>query len=410
MNKDKTLHKDIRKDFPILSKKILKTKDLVYFDTAASAQKPQVVIDELNQFYKSHYSNVSRGVHTLSVESTLRYEDARKKIQSFINAKSENEIIFTKSATESINLVAQTFYDKYMSTGDEIILSLMEHHSNLIPWYFLRDKYGVVIKFANITESGEIDVNHFESLITPKTKIAALTHLSNVYGSKIDEKVSSICKRNNVAILLDGCQSAAHLKIDVQKLECDFFVFSGHKTYGPSGIGVLYGKENLLDEMPPYQGGGGMIGEVTTDKVSYAELPAKYEAGTPPIAEAHGLGIAIDYMNNIGIENIINHEEELTKYAYEKISELDFVKIYGDGDNRNSIISFNIENIHSHEVSSFLDVEGIAVRAGHHCCQPLMKHLGVNSTSRLSFGVYNTIEEVDIFINALIKCKEFFIK
>ncbi len=361
MNKDKIIHKDIRNDFPILSKKILMTKDLVYFDTAASAQKPQVVINELNQFYKSHYSNVSRGVHTLSVESTLRYEDARKKVQKFVNAKSENEIIFTKSATESINLVAQTFYDKYMSAGDEIILSLMEHHSNLIPWYFLRDKYGVVIKFANITESGEIDVNHFESLITSKTKIAALTHLSNVYGSKVDEKVSSICKRNNVAILLDGCQSAAHLKIDVQKLECDFFVFSGHKTYGPSGIGILYGKESLLNEMPPYQGGGGMIGEVTT-------------------------------------------------YAYEKISELDFVKIYGDGENRNSIISFNIENIHSHEVSSFLDVEGIAVRAGHHCCQPLMKHLGVNSTSRLSFGMYNTIEEVDIFINALIKCKEFFIK
>ena len=410
MDKSKTLNLNVRKDFPILSKKILEKKDLIYFDTAASAQKPNTVIDETNDFYKNHYSNVSRGVHTLSVESTFRYEDARKKVQKFLNARSENEIIFTKSATEGINLVAQTFYEKFMQKGDEVILSLIEHHSNLIPWFFLRDKYGVVLKFANIQPSGEIDIDHFNSLFTNKTKIVSLTHLSNVFGTELNEKAISICKDKNVPILLDGCQSAAHLKIDVQKLGCDFFVFSGHKTYGPAGIGVLYGTENLLSEMPPYQGGGGMIGDVSLEGASYAELPAKYEAGTPPLVEAHGLGIAIDYMNKIGLDNIIEHENEITKYAFNKLNEIDFIEIHGGDNKRNSIISFNIKNVHSHEVSSFLDVEGIAIRAGHHCCQPLMKHLGVNSTARLSFGVYNSLEEVDKFVIALHKCKEFFNK
>ena len=393
MDKSKFLNQNIRNDFPILSKKILEKNNLVYFDTAASSQKPNTVINETNDFYQNHYSNVSRGVHTLSVESTFRYEDARKKVQKFINAKSENEIIFTKSATEGINLIAQTFYEKYMQTGDEVILSLMEHHSNLIPWFFLRDKYGVVIKFAKINQYGEIDYNHFESLFTDKTKIVSLTHLSNVFGTELDKKAIKICNDKKVPILLDGCQSAAHLKIDVQQLECDFFVFSGHKTYGPAGIGVLYGVEELLSEMPPYQGGGGMIGEVSLEGASYADLPAKYEAGTPPLVEAHGLGVAIDYMNNIGIEKIIAHETELTKYAFNKLNELEFVEIHGGENNRNSIISFNLKNVHSHEVSSFLDVEGIAIRAGHHCCQPLMKHLGVNSTARLSFGIYKTVDE-----------------
>ena len=392
MDKSKFLSQNIRNDFPILSKKFLEKNNLVYFDTAASSQKPNTVINETNDFYQNHYSNVSRGVHTLSVESTFRYEDARKKVQKFINAKSENEIIFTKSATEGINLIAQTFYEKYMQKGDEVILSLMEHHSNLIPWFFLRDKYGVVIKFAKINQYGEIDYNHFESLFTDKTKIVSLTHLSNVFGTELDKKAIKICNDKKVPILLDGCQSAAHLKIDVQQLECDFFVFSGHKTYGPAGIGVLYGVEELLSEMPPYQGGGGMIGEVSLEGASYADLPAKYEAGTPPLVEAHGLGVAIDYMNNIGIEKIIAHETELTKYAFNKLNELDFVEMHGGENNRNSIISFNLKNVHSHEVSSFLDVEGIAIRAGHHCCQPLMKHLGVNSTARLSFGIYNTVD------------------
>ena len=328
MDKSKFLSQNIRNDFPILSKKILEKNNLVYFDTAASSQKPSTVINETNDFYQNHYSNVSRGVHTLSVESTFRYEDARKKVQKFINAKSENEIIFTKSATEGINLIAQTFYEKYMQKGDEVILSLMEHHSNLIPWFFLRDKYGVVIKFAKINQYGEIDYNHFESLFTDKTKIVSLTHLSNVFGTELDKKAIKICNDKKVPILLDGCQSAAHLKIDVQQLECDFFVFSGHKTYGPAGIGVLYGVEELLSEMPPYQGGGGMIGEVSLEGASYADLPAKYEAGTPPLVEAHGLGVAIDYMNNIGIEKIIAHETELTKYAFNKLNELDFVEMH----------------------------------------------------------------------------------
>ena len=403
------INSNIKNDFPIFSKKIL-DKDLIYFDTAASAQKPELVTKEISDFYNNHYSNVSRGVHTLSVESTFKYEDARKKVKNFINAKSEDEIIFTKSATEGINLIAQTFFEKYMEKGDEVILSIMEHHSNLIPWYFLRDKYGVVLKFAIVDEEGKIDLDHFTSLIGDKTKIASITHLSNVFGTITSNEIVKICRENEIFIMFDGCQAAAHNQIDVQELDCDFYVFSGHKTYGPSGIGVLYGKENILNELPPYQGGGGMINEVTLENVSFADLPAKYEAGTPPLVEAHGLGIALDYMNSIGVKNIFDHERELSKYALSKMRAMEFVEIYGNGNDKSSIISFNIKNVHAHEVASFLDVEGIAIRAGHHCCQPLMRHLGVNATSRTSFGVYNTIQEVDIFIEALNKCKEFFQK
>ena len=400
---------NIKNDFPIFSKKIL-DKDLIYFDTAASAQKPELVTKEISDFYSNHYSNVSRVVHTLSVESTFKYEDARKKVKNFINAKSEVEIIFTKSATESINLVAQTFFDKHMEKGDEVILSIMEHHSNLIPWYFLRDKYGVVLKFAMIDDEGKIDLDHFSSLINDKTKIASITHLSNVFGTITSNEIVKICREKQIFIMLDGCQAAAHNPIDVQELDCDFYVFSGHKTYGPSGIGVLYGKENVLNDLPPYQGGGGMINEVTLEGVSFADLPAKYEAGTPPLVEAHGLGIALDYMNSIGVKNIFEHEKELSKYALSKMRAMEFVEVYGNGNDKSSIISFNLKNVHAHEVASFLDVEGIAIRAGHHCCQPLMRHLSVNATSRVSFGVYNTIQEVDIFIEALNKCKEFFQK
>jgi len=403
------LNSNIKDDFAIFEKKIL-NKDLIYFDTAASAQKPKIVINEINDFYNNHYSNVSRGVHTLSVESTFKYEDSRKKVKDFINAKSDNEIIFTKSATESINLIAQTFCERYMKQGDEVILSIMEHHSNLVPWYFLREKYGVVLKFAMIDEEGKIDLDHFSSLINDKTKIASITHLSNVFGTTTNKEIVKICREKEIFIMFDGCQAAAHNKIDVQDLDCDFYVFSGHKTYGPSGIGVLYGKENILNDLPPYQGGGGMISEVTLDSVSFADLPAKYEAGTPPLVEAYGLGIAIDYMNSIGIENIMQHEQELSNYALEKMKELEFVEIYGNGNKKSSIISFNLNHIHAHEVASFLDVEGIALRAGHHCCQPLMRHLNVNATSRISFGVYNDIKEIELFIEALNKCKDFFKK
>ena len=405
----KEISETVRSDFPILARKILEN-NLIYFDTAASAQKPSIVIDEVTDFYQNHYSNVSRGVHTLCVDATFKYEGARKKVQKFINAKSENEIIFTKSATEGINLVAQTFCEKYMKNGDEVILSIMEHHSNIVPWFFLREKYGIVIKFSNITKDGEMDIDHFKSLINDKTKIASVTHLSNVFGTITNKEIIKICRENNIATLFDGCQSTAHCEIDVQDLDCDFFVFSGHKIYGPSGIGVLYGKESILDELPPYQGGGGMISEVSLDEVSFAPLPAKYEAGTPPIVEAYGLGIAIDYVNSIGMKNIIEHEKNLTAYAQKKLSDLSFIDIYGNAKNKTSIISFNLKNIHAHEVSSFLDVDGIAVRAGHHCCQPLMKHLKVNATSRASFGVYNTTEEIDIFINSLNKCINFFNK
>ena len=400
----------IRDDFPILKKKILNDKDLVYLDTAASAQKPQVVIDEINSFYCNNYSNVSRGVHTLSVESTFKYEDARKKVQKFINADSEREIIFTKSATESINLISSSFAEKYINEGDEIILSIMEHHSNIIPWFLIRDKYKCKILFANIDSNGNIDEEHFKSLITKKTKLASITHLSNVFGTIINQNIINLCNNAGVPVLLDGCQSAAHIPIDIKSLGCDFFVFSGHKLYAPTGIGVLYGKENLLDELPPYQGGGGMIANVSTDGATYTDLPAKFEAGTPPLVEAYGLGIAIDYVEEFGISEISEYEKKLTGYALDKMQELDFMEIHGGNNDKHSIISFNLSNIHPHEVSSFLDVEGVAIRAGHHCCQPLMKHLNLNSTARVSFGMYNTEYEVDIFINALKKCRDFFKK
>jgi cysteine desulfurase/selenocysteine lyase len=401
------LKSNIRADFPALDKKILKN-DLIYFDTAASAQKPLIVINELSDFYSNHYSNVSRGVHTLCVEATFKYEDARKKIQKFINAKSENEIIFTKNATESINLIAQTYCKKYLKPDDEIILSVMEHHSNLLPWFFLRDNYGIVLKFINIDVDGNLDLEHFESLITKKTKLVAVTHLSNVFGTITDNKLVEISRANNLHILLDGCQSISHIKVDVQELDCDFYVFSGHKIYGPSGIGVLYGKEDLLDELPPFLGGGGMINEVSLDGATYASLPNKFEAGTPPLVEAYGLGVAIDYVQNIGMEKIELYEKMLTEYADEKMSKLDFVNTYSKSNKKTSIISFNLDDIHAHEVASFLDVQGIAVRAGHHCCQPLMKILDVIATSRISFGVYNTKSEIDYFVDALVKCKNFF--
>ena len=402
--------KKIRDDFPILDKKILDNKDLVYLDTAASAQKPKVVIDEINNFYSNNYANVSRGVHTLSVESTFRYEDARKKVQKFINADSEREIIFTKSATESINLISNSFASKYINEGDEIILTVMEHHSNIIPWFLIRDRYKCKILFANIDSSGNIDQNHFESLISEKTKLVSITHLSNVFGTIVNQKIINLCNQAGIPILLDGCQSAAHIPIDVKALGCDYYVFSGHKLYAPTGVGVFYGKENLIEELPPYQGGGGMIADVSTDGATFTDLPAKFEAGTPPLVEAYGLGVAIDYVSELGMSEISEYEFRLTNYALNKMQELDFVDIHGANGNKHSIISFNIKNVHSHEVSSFLDVEGIAIRAGHHCCQPLMKHLNLNSTARLSFGMYNTEEEIDIFINALKNCRDFFSK
>ena len=402
--------KKIRDDFPILDKKILDNKDLVYLDTAASAQKPKVVIDEINSFYSNNYANVSRGVHTLSVESTFRYEDARKKVQKFINADSEREIIFTKSATESINLISNSFASKYINEGDEIILTVMEHHSNIIPWFLIRDRYKCKILFANIDSSGNIDQNHFESLISEKTKLVSITHLSNVFGTIVNQKIINLCNHAGIPILLDGCQSAAHIPIDVKALGCDYYVFSGHKLYAPTGVGVFYGKENLIEELPPYQGGGGMIADVSTDGATFTDLPAKFEAGTPPLVEAYGLGVAIDYVSELGMSEISEYELRLTNYALNKMQELDFVDIHGANGNKHSIISFNIKNVHSHEVSSFLDVEGIAIRAGHHCCQPLMKYLNLNSTARLSFGMYNTEEEIDIFINALKNCRDFFTK
>ena len=298
-------------DFPILQKRI-RNNVITYLDTASSSQKPTAVIDSISNFYLNSYENVHRGMNSLSIDATEIYESTREKVRSFINAKSTNEIIFTKNATESINLVAQSYCRRFLKSGDEIILSVMEHHSNLLPWFFLRDNYGIVLKFINVDDNGDLDLIHFESLISKKTKLVAVTHLSNVFGTITDEKLVKISRANNLHILLDGCQSISHIKVDMQKLDCDFYVFSGHKIYGPSGIGVLYGKENLLDELPPFLGGGGMINEVNLDGATFAGLPGKFEAGTPPLVEAYGLGVAIDYVDNIGMEKIEQYEKMLT--------------------------------------------------------------------------------------------------
>ena len=398
----------IKDDFPIFAN--LKDKSFIYFDNAATTQKPLLVINSLNDYYTKTNSNVHRGVYSIAEIATSNYESSREKVQKFINAKKSNSIIFTKGATESINLVANAWGLENLSPGDEVLITEMEHHSNIVPWQILCKTTGAILKYIPIN-NGQLELENLDIYITKKTKFVSIIHQSNVFGTINDiEKIIEISHKVGAKVLIDGSQIITHIKIDVQKLDCDFYVFSGHKTYGPSGIGVLYGKEEILNSLPPYQGGGGMINEVTLDNVSFADLPAKYEAGTPPLVEAYGLGIAIDYMNSIGIENIMRHEQELSNYALDKMGEIEFVEIYGKGKDKTSIISFNLNNIHPHEVASFLDVEGIAVRAGHHCCQPLMKHLNISATSRISFGVYNSLQEIDVFIDALKKCKDFFKK
>ena len=399
----------IRRDFPILSREVY-GKPLVYLDNAASAQKPKAVLDTIMRSYTREYANVHRGLHYLSNAATQAYEDAREGVRRFINAPSKDQIIFTRNATEAINLVAQSFGSAIIGEGDEIVLSIMEHHSNIVPWHFHRERRGAVIKWAPIDDDGNFLVEEFEKLFTPRTRIVALTHMSNALGTITPIKdIIRIAHSRGIPVLVDGAQGAVHLKVDIQDLDADFYAFTGHKTYGPSGIGVLYGKAEHLKRMPPYQGGGEMIGEVTLDDVTYADPPHRFEAGTPAIVQAIGLGAALDYMEGIGLDAIAAHEADLRDYAMARLSEINSLRVFGRARDKGAIVSFNIEGAHPHDVSTVIDRSGVAVRAGTHCTQPLLARYGVTATCRASFAMYNTREEVDRLAEALISAQRIFI-
>ena len=391
----------IRKDFPILKIKS-NNKPLVFFDNGASSQKPQVVLDKINEIYKTKYANIHRGIYDLSQKATEAYEESRKKIQKFINAKSEKEIVFVRGATEGINLVAQSYGLKNFKKGDEIILSQLEHHSNIVPWQLLRDKLNIKINILPRDKSGDIDLKKFKELLTKKTKLVSILHVSNALGTIIPIKeLIDISHKKKIPVLVDGCQSVPHMKVDVKNLDADFYCFSGHKIYGPTGIGILYCKKEHLEKMDPYQGGGEMISNVTFNKTTYQEPPQKYEAGTPNIVGSIALGTAIDYVTNINIEKIYKHEQDLLNYATDKIKSLNEVQIIGTSKRKTGIISFVVKNTHPNDVGIILDNHGIAVRTGHHCCHPLMQFYNIPATIRASFGVYNTLQEIDYFYDAL---------
>ena len=398
----------IRNDFPILKEEI-RGKRLVYLDSAGSAQKPKQVIDAVKHVYEAEYSNVHRGLHYMSEQTSARYEDARLKVARFINAEFEQEIIFTKGTTESINLVANSFGLKNLGPEDEIVLTWAEHHSNIIPWQLLRDQVGCKINVVPVDDDGVIRLEEFERLISKKTKIVAFCHVSNVLGTVLPVKeVTKIAHAHGAVVVIDGAQGVVHMPVDVQDLGVDFYAFGGHKVYGPSGIGVLYGKRDLLNAMPPYQGGGGMINTVTFDKTTWAALPDKFEAGTPPIAQAIGLGAAIDYMNNIGLNKIAEYEVDLLEYATQRLSGIEGLNFIGTAPGKVSVLSFTMDCAHPHDIATIIDQNGVAVRAGHHCAQPLMERFDIPSATRASFGLYNTREDVDILATSLEKVKEIF--
>jgi cysteine desulfurase/selenocysteine lyase len=391
----------IRADFPILAEKI-RNKPLVYLDNAASCQKPQAVIDSIVHLYSHDYANVHRGVHTLSVRSTDKFEAARTKVKEFINAASEKEIIFVRGATEAINLVAQTFGKTHVKAGDEILITAMEHHSNIVPWQMLCEQTGAILKVAPINLQGELIYDEFEKLINDRTKLVSVVHMSNALGTiNPVEKIIAAAHAKNIPVLLDGAQAIPHMTVDVQDLDCDFYVFSGHKLYGPSGIGVLYGKQALLEAMPPYQGGGDMIRKVTFEETEYNVLPYKFEAGTPNIADVIGLGAAIDYLNGIGMDNIAAYEAELLDYATEQARQIKGLRIIGEAEHKGAILAFVLEKIHPHDIGTMLDSLGIAVRAGHHCAMPVMDFYQVPATARASFAVYNTKQEIDVLMQGI---------
>jgi len=395
---------NIKKEFPIF-----KNKNLVYLDSANSSQKPQSVIDRINDFYSNEFSNVGRSVHTLSIAATNNYENTRISVQKYINAKSKDEIVFTKGATEAINLVANTFGQKYLKEGDEILLTELEHHSNYVPWHYLRSLKGVRIKFAEVNEDGEVSIESIEKKITSNTKIIAVTHLSNVTGAILPIKeITEVAHSKGIPILIDGCQGAPHLKLDMQDLDCDFYTISCHKMYGPTGLGILYAKKKWLEELPPYQGGGGMIKEVKKDSISYGDLPNKYEAGTMATAQVVAFDQSIKFLEKIGMNNVIQHEKELMDYGQDILGKNNSVKLVGNPKKKGAVLSFTIEGIHPHDIATILDEDGVAIRAGHHCCQILHETLGITATARASLGIYNTKEDIDRLNSSINKCKKIF--
>jgi cysteine desulfurase / selenocysteine lyase len=398
----------VRKDFPILARSV-RGKKLVYLDNAATSQKPQAVIDTISRYYEQENANIHRGVHFLSEQATEEHERARQTVQRFVNADAASEIIFVRGATEAINLVAQTYGRAHVHAGDEVLITAMEHHSNIVPWQILCEEKRAKVSVAPINDNGELLLDEFEARLGPRTKVVAVTHVSNALGTvnPIGEIVE-LAHRRNIPVLVDGAQAIPHFNVNVQALDCDFYAFSGHKRYGPTGIGVLYGKASLLEQMPPYQGGGEMIRSVTFEKTTYNTLPFKFEAGTPDIAGAIGLGAAIDYLNGVGMSNIAANEHELLGYATERVAAIPGVKLIGTARERAGVLSFVVEGIHPHDVGTILDQEGIAIRTGHHCAQPVMQRFGVPATARASFALYNTKQEVDALVEGIGKVQEVF--
>jgi len=402
--------KSVKSQFPIFKNKI-NGKPLIYLDNANSSQKPERVIDRISKFYSKEFSNIGRSVHTLAVTATNRFEETRDLVKKYINAKSREEIIFTKNATEGMNLVASTYGEKFINKGDEILITELEHHANYVPWHFLRQKKGAVIKFAKCNDRGEVEIDEIKKLITNKTKIIAITHLSNVTGAILPvKKIVDLAQTKKIPVLVDGCQGAPHLKLNMEELGCDFYAISCHKMYGPTGVGILYAKKKWVDQLPPYQGGGGMIEEVKKDNVTFPGSPTKYEAGTLQTAEVVGFSESIRFIQDVGIKNIMQHEKEITEYGVQELRKNNSIKIIGDPKNRGSIISFTIKGIHPHDIATILDEDGVAIRAGHHCCQILHEKMGVTATARASLGVYNSKEDIDALSNAIKKCNTIFNK
>ena len=398
----------IREDFPILHQEV-NGKPLVYLDNAATSQKPKSVIDSIEKYYRGYNSNIHRGVHTLSENATEAYESARIKVRDFIHANSTKEIVFVRGATEAINLVAQSFGRNTLGSEDEIIITELEHHANIVPWQLLSQQTGAKLKYVPINDNGELVESEYKKLLNEKTRIVAVGHISNALGTiNPIENMINLAHEYGAKVLIDGAQATSHTSVDVKKLDCDFYVFSGHKLFGPTGIGVLYGKEDLLEKMPPYQGGGDMIKMVTMKETQYNELPHKFEAGTPNISGVIGLGAAIDYVNKIGLENIENHEQQLLDYANQMASEITGLKFIGTAKNKTSILSFTLDGIHPHDVGTILNNEGIAIRTGHHCAMPVMEYFKIPATSRASFSFYNTHAEVDVLIEGINKCSKVF--
>jgi cysteine desulfurase/selenocysteine lyase len=398
----------VRRDFPILARQVY-GKPLVYLDNGASAQKPHAVVEAMRRCYEEEYANVHRGVHYLSQIATEAMEAAREKVRGLLNAAKTEEIVFVRNATEGINLVASSWGRAFLKPGDEVILTVMEHHSNIVPWQFLRDEKGIVIKVAPIDDDGALMMDEYAKLFSPRTRLVAITHVSNALGTITPiNDIVRIAHAHGALVLVDGCQAVPHMAVDVRAIDADFYVFSGHKLNGPTGIGVLYGKEKLLDAMPPYQGGGEMISSVTFEKTTYAELPYKFEAGTPHIAGAIGLGAAVDYVSGLGFERIAAHESDVLAYATERLKAVNDVRLFGTAREKAGILSFTIHEIHPHDAGTILDREGVAVRTGHHCAQPVMDRFGQPATIRASFGLYNTRGEVDALVAALARVREIF--